>query len=94
MNNQMELEDEDIQIQRISLEVSKQLDKTERDRILLEAMRLESDDLKIAILKVLNVIPIEQYDFDEIKEIWGRLKNRRISPLERLILLSATTFSS
>jgi hypothetical protein len=74
MNNQMELEDEDIQIQRISLEVSKQLDKTERDRILLEAMRLESDDLKIAILKVLNVIPIEQYDFDEIKEIWGKIE--------------------
>jgi hypothetical protein len=74
MNNQMELEDEDIQIQRISLEVSKQLDKAERDRILLEAMRLESNDLKIAILKVLNVIPIEQYDFDEIKEIWAKIE--------------------
>lgn len=37
-------------------------------------MRLESDSLKISILKVLNTIPIEQYDFDEIEQIWGKIE--------------------
>lgn len=83
---------EDREIQKICDIVSKELDEQERDRKLFNCLEIDNDDLRLAIVDILNSLPISQYNNVDVQALWSKVDNQQNVRTGKIELILGTIY--